>query len=232
MTVVDAQRILERRLRAGLSRSQLAATIGVTHNALRELEAGRLGEQWTLGQLDRLATALNMAVTDLIAERAESAPSGDAQQLEALMLAHREPMTIRRIASVMGWTAKRALTASDQLQQVLADGPAVVRSEDRALRLAANPEYLKPHQLRRLNELVDDRALKASHATVLELVIGGSLPANWEDQLEPDERRALADLLGQGHIIRRHGQFQPSDDLIEALGLRHYETSAARGPAT
>lgn len=78
-TRVAAARVRERRLELGLSERKVAALTGLSQSVVRGLEAGITGKDLQLGELNRVADALHMALTELLDAGAPCDRTSEAQ---------------------------------------------------------------------------------------------------------------------------------------------------------
>lgn len=200
------------RVGKGLSPGAVAASIGLTHNAIERLENGtRAWRALTYDQLIALAAIYGIALSDLLDRLADKpdahhpATPADAAKVEAVMVDAREGIDRDDIAIAFGWTLERTQAAIDALIDTLRDrGQSVAQLAAGRYRLMARPGLIDYDEQTRLQAARGRTTLTLgpTEATVLRVLLDH---ANHSGSCElfddPAERVAVGTLIKAGMVF-------------------------------
>lgn len=128
MMLVDADLVRRRAAELGMSQRQLATAMGVTSPVLRGLDVGTNHCDLTIGQLQRLAGALNVELHELIrpapddndiANDASAHDATDAATIGAILHATGVLTNDSALCDITGWPLARVRSALAELERRL-----------------------------------------------------------------------------------------------------------------
>lgn len=64
-----AEKVKQKRIEKGLSQSELANKLDVSHGFIGKIESGKYGKKYSLSQLNDIAIILKCSISDLLPER-------------------------------------------------------------------------------------------------------------------------------------------------------------------
>ena len=191
--------VARRRLRLGLSRTDLARLTGLSWDLIASIEERGEPPALTLDAARRLASALAVDLNSLAAPHGRPEPKADDVALEALLAHADRPLSTTELAATMHWNLERTRGALTRLEERLSGtGQSLRHATPGRYELAARGDLLPTADLERLRRC-DDAITTADAALLRRLIVGRERSRCWED-FDADQRAALARLAERGLV--------------------------------
>jgi len=225
--LLDIDKIVELRVRRGLSARALARQMGVSSATVHRLEQGDWHSDLSLRTLYRLADALNIDIRVLLSDRTGSPLHGDDDAvLEAALASAAAPVERERIARTLGWSLARLDEAVGSLRARL-HSRGVSLSGAGALSLVAKEHLLTDRQRATLAQTATaKRGIDLRTMQLLRAVALGTIESEWERRASNPQRIALARLANLGLARRTADGMRLTATARFSLGLEELAAHA------
>lgn len=226
----DPTKLVELRLRSGLSQRALAAAAGTGAGVIARLEAGGSDRQLTLHRLRAISESLGGEVVDLLSTNDDRPPepAADDVKLEALLAHSGRHLRTDELATVLAWDLLRTGRALRALRRRLNAG-VTLRRTAAGWRLAAHESILSDLERQRLADAeIVRRGLTVRQYRLLDRLRRGEKIDNaWERRATNADRVDLAVLL-RARIAERSesGRIQLTPATLYSLEVTMHDPSA------
>ncbi len=207
---LDSERLRSLRLGRGLSQRQLGRMIGESGNTIDRLERGHGHARLTLGRVARIAQALAVHPSALIAhnDQPPTPPGTNDERLEAALLRSPTRLSRTQLSHALQLDRRQADAALKVLEQRLAGTGARLHHTAKGFAIEPREELLSSDEIARLERArIQRRALDRRALALLYTIFAGPTDRPVERHLGNPDRVALGRLLNARLVEKREDRY-------------------------